>query len=141
MMDSCINSEKSNVKAVFIFLMLSGGLLSCYKENKESGIVGRYQLIEILEGSGLNTNTYDVFEPVNSEKIIEFKRNGKVISTGDLCQMNIDATEEVKGDFTLVDSSIAVDNCDYTLNFIITSTGLIISYPCIEVCKAKYKKL
>ena len=121
--------------------MLSGGLLSCYKENKESGIVGRYQLIEILEGSGLNTNTYDVFEPVNSEKIIEFKRNGKVISTGDLCQMNIDATEEVKGDFTLVDSSIAVDNCDYTLNFIITSTGLIISYPCIEVCKAKYKKL
>ena len=130
------------MKNTILLLMAGLALISCKQEEKvttpppNNGIFGRYELVEMLQDPGDGSGT---FQPVTSNKTLELFTNGTITSNGNLCSMDPGTANPSSGVFSLADSSIVVAGCD-TLNFDLDSSTLIINYPCIEPCRAKYQK-
>ena len=125
------------MKVAIFSLAIVLTLMSCNKKDIESEIVGKYQLIEILADPGDGSG---VFEAVSSQKTIEFKSSGDVESNGDICSMTLEATGIYEGTYSVADTTIYPDSCTFDLKFSVTNNQVIIYYPCIEACQAKYKK-
>ncbi|HAD97425.1 MAG TPA: hypothetical protein DCG19_08455 [Cryomorphaceae bacterium] len=133
------------MKKLTFLLVLAGMVGACSKNDNETdkpgpgntSLEGQYQLVEILADPGDGSGT---FEPVNSTKMVMLYADGTVKSNGDICTM-VGATDSAtQGTYSLTDSSITVTNCS-KLFFEQNSSQLIINYPCIEACRAKYKKI
>jgi hypothetical protein len=131
------------MKQVFFLLIFAGFIFSCDRKDEktiDSDIVGKWGLIEVLADPGDGSGT---FHSVSSNKIIEFRANGTVSSNGSICDMSIEANESSNGTYSLADSTINSSNCSYSpmkITFEIQGSNLIINYPCIEACRAKYVK-
>jgi len=128
------------MKKMMMLLMLTGILISCSKKDNEdknmtNGLIGEWKLIELLADPGDGSG---VFQPVNSNKIIEIYNTGVIISNGDLCTMSIDANVPSSGTYSMIDSTINAANCELT--FEVDGNDLIVYYPCIEPCVAKYER-
>ncbi len=130
------------MKNTILLLMAGLALISCKKEDKPTtpnpnpSSFTRYALVELLMDPGDGSGT---FQPVTSNKFIELYNDGTIKSNGDICSMSPDANNPTNGTYSLSDSSIAVSGCD-TLDFDLDNSTLIINYPCIEPCRAKYQK-
>ena len=118
---------------VACFLCLA---ISCDKETVDPDVVDSWQLVEMLSDPGDGSG---VFMPVNSDKTITFYTNGQVECLGYLCQHSAQSGTVTTGTYSLVDSTINGTNCNI-LNFELSQNYLIIDYPCIEPCRAKYEK-
>lgn len=107
----------------------------------ESGLIGKYTLIEVLADPGDGSGTY---QPVNSSKTIEFRADGTITSNGNLCNISTDANNPSSGTYSLVDSTIQSPACNNNLPFAIRfywdNDVVEIAYPCIEPCGARYRK-
>ncbi len=118
-------------------------LFSCAEDDArpENELIGKYDLIEVLVDFGGGNGT---FGPVNSSKTIEFYRDGTVSSNGNLCEMFSEETDPSSlssGTYSLSDSTLqALNPSNCKLDFELIGKELIITYPCIEPCKAKYLK-
>lgn len=115
---------------------------SCEKNNDikiESSLISEWGLIEILADPGDGSGT---FQSVESDKIIEFHDNGTITSNGPICFMSINTTTPSSGTFSLIDSTITASECiaDLKIKFEHNDDILIINYPCIEPCRAKFEK-
>ncbi|MGB0177658.1 MAG: lipocalin family protein [Owenweeksia sp.] len=125
--------------ALGVFLCLA---LACGKGKNDNSnslktsFTGTYQLKEVLADPGDGSGT---FQPVTSSKTITFTTNGTVSSNGDLCNMSVDSNTPTSGTYSLADSSITVTNC-MKLYFEVSGNELIINYPCIEPCRARFTK-
>ena len=127
------------MKKTILFLTLLGAIVSCSKEDEEkiqSTVSNTYKLIEVLADPGDGSGT---FQPVNSTKTIELLPNGNVVSNGDICSMSANASPATSGTYSYTDSTITTSDCK--INFSLTGNKLILTYPCIEPCQAKYRKL
>ena len=127
------------MQRVALVLLIIGALTSCSKKEDtqtEAATGDTYKLIEILADIGNGTGT---FQPVTSSKTIEFKTNGTVVSNGELCKMSEASSPATTGTYSFTDSTITSANCT-NLPFKITGNHLIIFYPCIEPCQAKFEK-
>ena len=127
---------------VLIVLFSIGVLISCSKsdDNKNSDLIGKWKLIEVLADPGDGSGT---FHSVSSEKIIEFQSNGTITSNGSICDMSIESVSSSSGTYSLSDSTINSSNCSNTplkIRFRKEGSALTISYPCDEACIAKYLK-
>lgn len=74
------------MKNQMLFLLFIIFLISCSEEeqtNIDIGLIGNWKLIEILADPGDGSGT---FQPVQSDRIIEFKRNGTLTTNGSLCE-------------------------------------------------------
>ena len=112
--------------------------LSCAKANKE--LVGKWRLVEVLADPGDGSGE---FRPVSSKKTLEFYSDGTVKSNGQICLMGIEADAPSTGTYSLADSTIVADECNdwpRKINFEEKGTTLILNFPCIEPCRAKYRK-
>lgn len=131
-----------NVIMILMALLLS----ACSKDNDNhvdpSEIVGTWRLIEQLADPGDGSGT---FQPVSSQKTIEFFSNGTFSSNGTLCMMSTGSSQASTGTYSTVDSSLSVDNCNQQVWLGITyemdGSHLILNYPCIEPCRQKYEKI
>ena len=133
------------MKKLSLLLALVGILSACAKNEDETNnpdttntsFEAQYQLREILADPGDGSGT---FKPVNSAKIVMLYADGTIKCNGDLCNMSEATGTTTQGTYTFSDSSITVNNC-MKLFFELSSNGLIINYPCIEPCRAKYEKI
>lgn len=127
------------MKKGIIYLLFLAMLSSCNKSKKDTktGLVGKFKLTQMLADPGDGSGT---FELVKSNKIIEFHDNGKVSSNGELCEMSIASDHSTTGTYSITDSSINSSRCT-NLRFEFIDNELIIHYPCIEGCSAKFEKL
>jgi len=128
------------MKKVIFILITSGILFSCKKNDEaNSELIGVWNLTEIYADPGDGSGS---FFDVDSDKTITFKRNGVLISNGDLCELSTSSDKRTKGTYSQTLSTFNSDDCTNNQDFPFELNGntLIISYPCIEGCKAKYEK-
>lgn len=132
------------MKQLLIILCLIGLLSSCNSDDNLSSntsLVGEWKLIEILADPGDGSGT---FSAVESEKRIKFHQDGTFTSNGTICNMSIEANNPTSGTYSLINSTINSQDCnspEYDYQFKQDGKILKIMYPCIEPCKAKYRKL
>lgn len=129
-------------KSIYILILL-GVLFSCNKNDNEttnnSVLVGSWKLIAILADPG---NGSGVFNPVISNKTIVFDNNGNLSSNGTICDMSVDSNTSSTGNYIEANTSIISSSCqNLTIKYELSGNTLILNYPCIEPCKAKYIKI
>lgn len=131
------------MKKIAVLFLLVGIVYGCTKNEvnlKESDLMGKWKLIEVLADPGDGSGT---FRQVNSNKIIEFHSDGTLTSNGSICNMSTEADSPSSATYSLSDSTINSPECENTamrLKFERSGSTLIISYPCIEPCRAKFIK-
>ena len=126
----------------FLFLLF----ISCNNDDDSElndDIVGTWKLTEVLADPG---NGSGEFRAVNSQKTITLLADGTITSNGNLCSMSPEATDPTTGIYSIETSTFQADGCDsfdedFGYPFDQDGKTLIISYPCFEPCKAKYKKI
>lgn len=130
------------MKKAIAVLMILGIFISC-KKNSETvtpTLVGKWKLVEILSDPGDGSGTY---HSVSSNKTLEFKSDSTVISNGSLCSFDVDAQNPGTGTYTLSDNTMSSSGCGdlpLKIRFEISGSTLIVYYPCIEACGAKFIK-
>ncbi|MBE8719458.1 lipocalin-like domain-containing protein [Sphingobacterium pedocola] len=131
------------MKKIVLILATIGILFSCDKGDETSfntELIGNWKLIEILADPGDGSGT---FFAVESNKIISFENNGIITSNGRLCDMSINSDNPTSGTYSISDLTLSSSGCsnpDYNYKFEQTGNKLIINYPCVEACQAKYQK-
>jgi len=130
------------MKKVLIVLGLVMTISSCDKNDDEktgSSLIGEWLLTEVLADPGDGSGT---FHTVQTNKVIIFHDDGTITSNGVICDMSIETNESSSGTYSLADSTITSATCSdqFKINFRQYGTELILSYPCIEPCMAKYEK-
>ena len=131
------------MKKILFTLLTIGILYSCNKDddsNSGTELIGNWKLIEVLGDPGDGSGT---FNSVESNKIITFENNGTITSNGNLCDMSITSENQTSGTYSNSEMSFNSADCnnpDYDYTFEQNGNILIINYPCIEPCQAKYIK-
>lgn len=122
-----------------ILLLLLIVLNSCSDtDNSNSTIVSKWKLAAILSDPGDGSGT---FQPVVSEKCIEFYSHGTFYSNGSLCSTSIASDSNSTGTYSFSTNVLFPSQCQqdgFQIFMEITDSNLILSYPCFEPCSEKY---
>lgn len=128
-------------KISFLYLIIFC-LSSCTSANEENSTIneiGSWKLIAVLADPGDGSG---VFQPVLSDKTITFETNRTISCTGNLCDLSIGSSLNTSGTYSANNATIQTTNCNQLqLNYEIEGNTLIINYPFIETCKAKYSRI
>ena len=114
---------------------------SCNNENEVPELVSKWALIEILADPGDGSGQ---FQPVSSDKTVEFFEDGTVTSNGSICIMGTETGSGSTGTYSQADMTIDVDNCTgghVPLSYEMDGAYLILNYACIEPCREKYESV
>jgi hypothetical protein len=110
-------------------------------------LLGKWKLIEQLSDPGDGSG---VFNPISSDRTLEFFSNGTVKANGILCYMSYEVGPQSSGSFIAIDDNEYFDgeitpyDCEYSdtkLYYAFEGQNLIITYLCIEGCGQKFKKI
>ena len=116
--------------------------ISCSKNDGGSTnnlLVGTWKYSEMYADPG---NGSGVFTPVTSNKTLTFDANGTVTSNGSLCDMSTASNASSTGTYTAATNTINPNSCPSSnIIYEFSGTSLILNYPCIEPCKAKFVKV
>ncbi|WP_298550823.1 hypothetical protein [uncultured Algibacter sp.] len=138
--------------AIILFALF---LVSCTsdegKPTEETGLIGKWKLIEQLADPGDGSGT---FQPIESNRMIEFLSDGTVEINGVLCFMMSEVGDKETGSYmitsddradTIYDGEIIPNTCSSRsakVYFDLSLSGnLILWYQCIEGCAQKFKKI
>ena len=132
-------------KLVFMFMLILF-IVSCNNDdenNRDVNIVGDWKLIEMLSDPGDGSGTYNA---VDSDFVISFLDDGTFTANGDFCNMLDVSGSPSTGIYSEIESTITPELCEGSIpnwdySFVINGDKLIIYFPCIEPCGAKYLKL
>ena len=127
------------MKKIFLIITIALLIVSCNKK-KEKGEVSSWRLVEQLFDPGDGSGE---FEPVDSDKTITFFEDGIIKSNGELCSMEAGITEEGSTGNYISESNTITANCsgnDFSYSYEMNGDELIVSFPCIEPCRHKFKK-
>lgn len=124
-------------------LYLIGFFLSCSNNNFDESkieLVGSWKLIEVLADPGNGGGT---FQAVNSNKTIEFKNDGIVMTNTSLCEPHSDEIIR-SGSYSLSDGIITT-NCQNpniaTISFELVNQFLILDFISNEGYSQKFQKV
>ncbi|HBH05802.1 MAG TPA: hypothetical protein DDX92_04275 [Flavobacteriales bacterium] len=127
--------------ATLFFVLIAVFFSGCEKQEEDvpviPEIVGSYGYVEILIDPGDGSGT---FQPIQSLKTITFHVDGTVTSNGDLCLFTPESVEGSSGTYSDETRTITTLLCS-PLKYQLDNDELIISYNCIEPCKAKYLRI
>ena len=121
-----------------------GILFSCSSDddgNPNTELIGTWQLVETLIDPGDGSGT---FEPIESDKVIIFGADGTIFSNGNLCDIEASTDNPTSGTYSTANSTFSSPDCNnpgQEFSFERNGNILIIHYPCIEPCQAKYMKI
>lgn len=122
--------------------MLIGFLVSCNSDNQEKStpeLTGTWKLIEVLADPGDGSGA---FKAVRSNKTIEFKSNGTIVTNTSLCDPYSDEIKS-SGSFNLVNHSI-ITNCQNpniaTIYFELKNDYLLLHYLSNEGYSQKFQR-
>ncbi len=121
-------------------------MLSCNDDDNQpnvltSDVVGSWNLKAVYADPGDGSGD---FQPVDSDKVIEFMANGEFSSNANLCYIFSDVGEASSGVYSEENTTLMISGCDIsptTVNYEIIDSELIVSYFCIEGCLEKYEKV
>jgi hypothetical protein len=131
--------------ALFAIIALLTTLSSCNKERCGfgDGLIGKWVLIEELMDPGDGSGT---FQPITSDKVVEFKNDGTFDANGDMCGLSnqSDGTNHT-GTYDTATETFSPNNCmsmaPMSYQYKLDGNYLILTYPCICGCQQKYKRL
>lgn len=107
-----------------------------------TGLIDTWQLIEIYSDPGDGSGD---FVQVDSDKTIEFLSNGFVVATGSFCSLSTssDGIEEASYDDNTMQITAQCNNQDFIITYRLDDEAdeIELSYPCIEGCAAKFKRI
>ena len=135
-MNRTINLKHLTILLVSILLV---SYFSSCKKDDGSISLNKWKLIEQYSDPGDGSGE---FNPVESNKTLEFFSNGTVVSNGSLCNMSIETDGQSTATFT--DSTLITQDCEldnFAVYYQILDDNMILWYPCIEGCAQKYQKI
>lgn len=100
-------------------------------------LLGTWVLTETLVDPGDGSGT---FQPAESYRVVTFNDNGTYTASESFCNFYFDyGTGAINGSYTniniICDTGVSVE-----MPYVVENGALIISYPCNEICKAKYQR-
>ena len=117
-------------------------LISCNNTDADdtpNTLIGTWKYTEMLADPG---NGSGVFTPLTSDNTLTFDAYGNVTSNGSLCDMSTASNASSTGTYTAATNTLIPTSCpNTTIIYELTGTTLILNYPCIEPCKAKFIKV
>ena len=126
----------------FILTLLFFTLTSCDNTDADdtaNALIGTWKYTEMLADPGNGSGTFIL---VTSDKTITFDALGNVTSNGSLCDMSTASNASSTGTYTAATNTLIPSSCPNTsIIYELTGTVLILNYPCIEPCKAKFIKV
>lgn len=129
---------------IIILLFALAIIASCKKsdENKNTELTGKWKMTDVLSDPGDGSGT---FHPVSTNKYIEFRSDGTLYSNGSLVNNSTEIIEADSGTYLLADSTftsyrIFID-LPLKMHFIQEGSVLTVNYPCIESCRARFRKM
>lgn len=135
-----MNKSKNLKHATLLILgILLVSYFSSCKKNETTTVVNKWKLIEQYSDPGDGSGD---FNPVESNKTIEFLDNATVVSNGSLCYMSYETDGQSTATYN--DSTIIPKNCDFeefSIAYEIQGNNLILYFLCIEGCAQKYQKI
>ena len=133
------NTMKLNLLFVLIGLSVLSSSCDKYTCGFSQGIVGEWKLVEELMDPGDGSGT---FQPVSSNKKIEFFGNGTFEANGEMCVMANQSSSTNSGTYDSSTETLSPDNCMSTqplgITYELSADTLILYYPCFEGCAQKY---
>jgi hypothetical protein len=130
------------MKKWIVFMALLGIVCACNKSDSspKSNLVGSWKLSEILADPGDGSG---IFNAITSNKTLIFDDKGNVGSNNVICNLYNDvSTKASTGTYSEKNATITSADCANTMiNYVLKNDTLILIYPCIEACKAKYIRL
>ncbi|MBQ4819070.1 lipocalin family protein [Aquimarina sp. MMG016] len=133
------------MKKFSILLIIIGFFTSCSNDNNNNSetvvLIGKWKLIEQLADPGDGSGT---FHSIDSQKILEFKTNGTILSeNGSLC--NPYSEQQItSGNYSLSESRITTNCQDPNIAFIsfeIIDSFLILNFASNEGFSQKFIKI
>jgi hypothetical protein len=131
------------MKTLFSFIAAAFIVAACSNNNDTTNniqsVLGTWRVAEMLVDPGDGSGT---FETVDGDRTFTFEANGTVTSNANICYMSHMADIPSTGTYSHTEQTIT-SQCEasYVLNYEIENGKLIITYPCVEPCKAKYERL
>ena len=128
------------ISIALIFLILS----ACNSDDNEppsTGITGEWLLVEMLADPGDGSG---IFVPVDSEKRITISAGGTYSSNGDVCSFTSEVTTATNGSYSEDNDSYIIECSNMFPGFVrinLDDDHLIISFPCIEPCQQKFRRI
>jgi hypothetical protein len=129
------------MKKIIFTLITVGILFSCNNDddsNSNAELIGNWRLIEVLADPGDGSGT---FQPVESDKVMEFTGDGIVITNISLCEPY---SEEIISSGTYNDDTI-ITNCQNpniaTISFELENRYLILNFISNEGYSQKFEKI
>lgn len=110
------------------------------ESDPKSELIGSWKMIEVLADPGDGSGT---FVSVESDKLLTFEANGVISSNGSMCDMSTHTDSPTVGTYSATEqkfNSADCTNADFDYNFEVSGNILLVTYPCIESCKAKFQK-
>ncbi len=130
---------KTNILASAVIILT---VISCSKNNDNTSsnlLKGAWKLTEVLADPGDGSGT---FNSVNSNKKLIFSNDVNLSSNGEICDMSIETNVSSTGTYSEATSTINSTNCpNNIIKYELNGNTLILIYPCIEPCKAKYTRV
>ncbi|WP_373073476.1 lipocalin family protein [Zeaxanthinibacter enoshimensis] len=133
-----------NRQLALLTLLLTCILFSCARDEESylsPDIVGIWQLRAVLADPGDGSGEY---EPVRSDKTIEFFADGTFITNVSFCDGSRDAEEGFSGTYNMETGVLSPEGCvyaGYMPSYSFVGKNLVIQLPCIEPCGEKYEKI
>jgi len=130
---------KKAATIVLLFFLL----ISCKSDDgfPSDSIIGTWRLVEMLADPGDGSGE---FMPVTSSKTVEFMADGSFTSNGNICAFSTLNDGNSEGSYLTTDEGYSVE-CESpfvsTLILQLKDGALILSFPCIEPCQQKYKRM
>lgn len=128
------------MKKQILLLLVVSLMFSCSndEDNLETELIGKWKLIEVLADPGDGSGT---FEPVRSNKIIEFKSDGTLTTNNSLCDPYSD---EMISSGTYENNTITT-GCQNpniaTISFELKNQYLILNFISNEGYSQKFEKI
>ena len=128
------------MKKKTLLLLAIGLIFSCSnnQEDLETELIGKWKLIEVLADPGDGSGT---FQPVESNKTIEFKSNGTLTTNSSLCEPY---SEEIISTGTYDNNTITTGCQDpniATISLELNNQYLILNFASNEGYSQKFEKI
>ncbi len=135
------------MKKIFVILCTLALLFSCSSDDKDIplDLIGTWKLQEVNNDPGDGSG---VFQKVESNKTLIFKKNLEITSNGSLSENTINSDSPSHGVYRITEDSDVSgiitpsksEHLSVEIRFEVKNSALYVYYPCIEGCAAKYTK-
>jgi hypothetical protein len=127
------------MQRLVLFILLAGVLFGCADDDPDvRGLPGIWVQIAFLADPGDGSGT---FQPVNTDFTLEINSDLSYTANASLCNNEPTDGTQTTGQFDEATMRVQEEGCQYSQAWELDGNELIIYYPCIEPCAAKFARV